>query len=205
MPESIGPVRWRLQMLHLGLADYRHLQRLVLRQYVRRSSRTTRIAVCAAIGLAIGLLPSLAAGYWDVWLDGSVAVGIGRRPLLILEDDRFRWAALALALVGAAGMWLYVVASYRWLMRRLHDTARRTTPHWSLEVGEDGLHMVLNEVTVTIPWTDVRGLQSSRTASFLTLRGYFKALGISHAGFATDVEREACLAFMTAKIPPTKT
>ncbi|MBN9085895.1 MAG: hypothetical protein J0J01_03210 [Reyranella sp.] len=51
--ESIGPVRWRLQVPHLGLTDYRKLQRLMLRQYARRSRRTI-IAICAAIGLAMG-------------------------------------------------------------------------------------------------------------------------------------------------------
>jgi hypothetical protein len=201
--EAIGPVRWRLQVPHLGLADFRRLQSLMLRQYARRSRRTM-IAVCAAIGLAIGLLPTLAAGHWNVWLRGSLAFGIGLRTLLIVEYDRVQWALIALALASAVVTWLFFAVGYRVLIRRIYDTARRTTPQWSLEIGENGLHMVLNEIAATIPWSDVLSLQSTKTASFLALKGYLKALGIAHAGFSTDAERDACLAFMTAKIATAK-
>jgi len=146
-------------------------------------------------------VPTLAAGHWNVRVGGNLAFGIGLHTLLIVEHHRIQWALIALALAGAVVTWLFLVANYRVLMRRIYDTSLRTTPHWSLEIGENGLYMVLNEITATIPWLDVLSLQSSMTASFLTLKGYFKALGISHAGFATDADRDACLAFLKAKIP----
>jgi hypothetical protein len=203
MPESIGPIRWRLRVPHLGLADFRQLQRLALRQYTRRPTLLTIVA-CAAIGLAIGLLPTLAAGYWDVWMDGSVALGIGRRPFLIFEDDLFFWAVTALVIAIVAATWLFFVMNYRVMVRRIYEASRRNMPHWSLEVGEDGLQMVWSKVTMTVGWSAVRSLHSNSTATFLTFDAYFKAVGISHGGFATDAERDACLAFMTEKIPPAK-
>jgi hypothetical protein len=201
MLESIGPVRWRLQVPHLGLADFRHLQKLGLRQYTRRPPLVT-IAVCAAIGVAIGPLITLAASYWDVWIDGSVALGSGRRTLLIFEDDRFSWAMTALVIAIVAATWLFFVANYRVIVRRIFNTSRRDMPYWSLEVGEDGLQMSWNKVTMTVPWSDVRSLRSNKAATFLTFDAYYKAVGISHAAFATDADRDAWLDFMTAKIGP---
>lgn len=81
MPESIGPVRWRLQVPHLELTDFRHLQRLMLRQYAKRPSTPRLIALWIAIALMFGLLPDLAVHHWHIWLDGNMAVGIGLRRL----------------------------------------------------------------------------------------------------------------------------
>lgn len=130
-------------------------------------------------------------------MDSSVAVGIGRRPLLVLEDDAFWYVVLAVAV--AIG--LCNVVKYRMLVRRIYDTSRGKMSSWSLEVGEDGLHMVWNEVTMTVPWSKLRNVQSTATATFLTVDAYITAVGISHAGFATAADREACLAFLKAKIP----
>jgi len=194
-------MRWRLQVPHLGLADFRHLQKFALRQYRRRPTPVT-IAVCAAIGLAIGLLPTVAASYWDIWIDGTVAFGIGRRTLLIFEDDRFSWAMTALVIAIVAATWLFFVANYRVIVRRIFNASRRDLPYWSLEVGEDGLQMIWNKVTMTVLWSDVRSLQSNKTATFLAFDAYYKAVGISHAAFAADADRDAWLAFMKAKIAP---
>ena len=199
MPESIGPIRWQLQVPHLGLADFRYLQRLAMRQYRRRPTLMT-IVVCAAIGVAIGLL-LLAAGHWDVWMDGGVAFGSGRRSFVIFEDDRFSWAVTALVIASVAATWLFFVVNYRVLVRRIYEMSRRTMPQWSLEVGEDGLRMVWTKVIMTVAWSDIRGLQSNGTATFLTFDAYFRAAGISHAAFATDADRDAWLTFMKAKVP----
>jgi hypothetical protein len=200
MPESIGPVRWRLQVPHLGLADFRHLQRLALRQYTRRPTLLT-IVVCATIGLAIGLLPTLAVGYWNVWMDGSVTFGIGRRSLILFEDNRFSWAVTVLVIAIVAATWLFFVINYRVMVRRIYEPSRRNMPYWSLEVGEGGLQMVWNKVTMTVAWSDVRSLHSNSTATFLTFDAYFRAVGISHAGFAAAADREAFLTFLRSKIP----
>jgi hypothetical protein len=201
MLESIGPMRWRLQVPHLGLADFRHLQKLGLRQYTRRPTLMT-LVICAAIGVAIGPLTALAASYWDLWTDGTVAFGIGRRTLLIFEDDRFSWAMTALVVAVVAATWLFFVANYRVIVRRIFNASRRDLPYWSLEVGEHGLQMIWNKVTMTVLWSNVRSLQSNKTATFLTFDAYYKAVGISHAAFATDAGRDAWLAFMKAKIAP---
>jgi hypothetical protein len=200
VPESVGPIRWRLQVPHLGLTDYRHLQRVGLQPHLR-GLRPATIAVCALIGLAIGLLPMAAADHWHIWVDGSVAIGSGRRSFVVLEDEDFWMAVIVLVIASVAATWIYFVANYRAIVRRIHQASLRAMPYWSLEVGEDGLRMVWNEVAATVPWSDLRGLHSSPTATFLTFDTYFKAVGVSHAGFATDAEREACLAFMKAKIP----
>jgi hypothetical protein len=197
--ESIGLVRWRLQVPHVGLADYRYLQRVGLRPYLRRVT-PMRFAVCLLIGLAIGTSLALAVDHWHVWVDGTVGIGAGRHPFLIFEDDDVWMAMAALVAASVAATWLLFVTNYRLLVRRIYEASRRAMPYWSLEVGEDGLHMVWNEVALTIPWSDLKGLQSRSTATFLTFDAYFRAVGISHAGFATDAEREACLAFMRAKI-----
>jgi hypothetical protein len=199
MAESIGPVRWRLEVPHLGLADFRRLQRLGMRQYARRSTAKS-FAIGFTIGGVIGALVVLVAATSDIWMDSSITMGIGRRRLLVLEDDAFWGVVLAVAV--AIG--LCNVVNYRMLVRRIYDTSRRAIPNWFLDVGEGGLHMVWNEVTMTIPWSKLRGMHSNRTATFLTVDAYLRAVGISHAAFAADAEREACLAFMRAKIPPAK-
>jgi hypothetical protein len=196
MPESIGPLRWRLEVPHLGLADYRRLQRLGLRQQARRSTPKS-FAIGFAIGGVIGALVVLAAAYWNIWMDSSMAVGIGRRRLLVLEDDAFWCVVLAVAV--AIG--LCTVVNYRMLVRRIYDTSRRKMSSWSLEVGEDGLRMVWNEVMMTVPWSKLHSVRSNATATFLTVDAYITAVGISHTGFTTDADREACLAFLKAKIP----
>jgi hypothetical protein len=203
MPESIGPIRWQLQVPHLGLADYRHLQRFGLRQHTRRPTPMTSV-VCVAIVFVMGLLSPLAARSWDVWMDGSVTLGIGRRSLLIFEDDGFSWAVTALVIAIVAATWLFFVMNYRAVLRRIYEASRRNMPHWSLDVGEDGLRMVWNKVTMTVAWSDVRSLHSTRTATFLTFDAYFQSAGISHAAFMTDADRDAWLQFMKSKIAPTK-
>jgi len=199
MPDSIGPLRWQFEVPHLGLADFRRLQRLGLRQHTRRSTSKS-FAIAFAIGGAIGALVVLAAAYSDIWMDSSMTVGIGRRRLLVLEDEAFWGVVLAVAVV----MGLCTAVNYRMLVRRIYDTSRRKMPTWSLDVGEDGLHMVWNEVTMTVPWSKLRNVQSTATATFLTVDAYIPAVGVSHAGFAADAEREACLAFIAAKVPPAK-
>ena len=126
MPESIGPVRWRLQMPHVGLADFRHLQRLLLRQYAKRPSTPRLIAIWIAIALAFGLLPDLAVHHWNIWLDGNMAVGIGLRPLPLIEQVRFRWVVFALVLAGIFAAWLLYVLSYWILIRPIYDGSLRT-------------------------------------------------------------------------------
>ena len=87
---------------HLGLADFRRLQRLGLREYARRSTLKS-FAIGFAIGGVIGALVAVAAAR-NIWMDSSVAVGIGRRPLLVLEDDAFWYVVLAVAVaIGLSG------------------------------------------------------------------------------------------------------
>ena len=195
--DPIGSIRWQLQVPHLGLADYRRLQRLGLRQQARRSTPKS-FAIGFTIGGAIGAVVVLAAAYWNVWTDSSLAVGIGRRRLLVLEDDAFWYVVLAVSVA----MGLCTVINYRRVVRRIYDTSRSKIPTWSLEVGEDGLRMVWKEVTMTVLWSKLRRVQSNATATFLTVDAYITAIGISHAAFATDAQRDACLAFMRSKIPP---
>lgn len=198
--ESIGQVHRQLRVPHLGLADYRYLQRVGLRSYLRRTH--TQVLIGVLVGMAIVLLPMLAVDYLDIRMGGRVVVGSGDHRLLIINRDHLGLAVLALVAFGAVATWICVVTRYRWLIRRIHEGSRRAMPYWSLDVGEDGLRMVWNQVSAAVPWSDVRDLHSNRTATFLVFDTYFKAIGISHAGFATDAEREAWLAFMKAKIPP---
>src|SRR5262245_54508534 len=133
---SIGTVHFRLRVPHANLADYRRLQRFLIRPFVRRQAWRN-----AAIGLPIGALIAipLVAGaiHWDFSADLILEFELRGFDRAVVLDGATTWfAVFAMFFAGIVAARIDGVVLYRAILRGMYSNSLRKPSDWTMLVGE---------------------------------------------------------------------